>query len=587
MPTASPAQPAPPTRAAPSGDRLLARLLRGTRALTALYLVAAAASAATALLLPAALAAAVNAAVGRTSATTPVVLTVLLLAIAALAEVAAELAQVRTSTRGAAWLRHDLLRHMVRLDLRGQRRFPAGDVLSRLLQSTSQTANLVPTVVGGLMSGLVSVGAIAALFLIDPGSGLIFLLGAPVVWLVAKGFFHRTTALTEGYQRAHGELAGRFLEAVRGIRTIRAAGTADRETERVLEPLPRLRLHGERFWLAQRDAGWRISLVVPVLQIGVLATAGHGVASGRLAPGDLLAVTGYLGQAFGVFAQIGVIASLGQVRGSANRIREVLAAPPAPSGSRAFPPGGGALRLSGVRVLADGKPLLDGVDAELPAGSEVAVVGESGTGKSTLAALAGGLLHPDAGTVTLDGVDLAAADPAALRREIACAFERPVLLGATVRDAIGYGDEPVDGTALARGLRDSGAREFVSKLPRQLDTPLGDLRASGGEYQRLGLARAFCRNARLLVLDDATSSVDVITERRIARALRNHPATRLVVTHRVSTAARADLVLWLHEGSVAAVGPHSELLALPGYAALFGEAVGSAGQARETTGARP
>ncbi|MEU5612721.1 ABC transporter ATP-binding protein [Streptomyces sparsogenes] len=548
--------------------RLLAGLLRSAAGWNAAYLAAAVCAAGIALLIPAALGTAVDAALE--GGASPIVRLCGVVVLGALAEAATELLEVRATSQGTAWLRHSLLHRVLSFDLRQQHRFAQGDLLSRLLQSTAETARLVPTAVGAAVSLVTSLGGIVALLLIDTWTGLTFLLGVPVVWLIAGGLMRRTTALVEDYQRTHAELADRFLEAIQGIRTIRACGTTEREATRVLRPLAALRAGGERLWRTQRDAGWQLSLLAPLLHVGVVATAAYGVAAGRVSAGELLATTGYLTLAFGVFRQVGVLAQFGHVRGSADRLRALLDEAPAPTPAVPVPPGTGVLRLRGVRVVNEGRTVLDGIDLTVAAGCEVAIVGASGVGKSTLAAVSGGLLRPDAGTVELDGTDIVAADPAQLRRAVRYAFERPVLLGRTVREAIGYADEEVDDAAIGAALRDSRAEGFVAGLPQGLDTPLRDLRLSGGELQRLGLARAFCRRARVLVLDDATSSVDVATERQITHALASRPGTKLIVAHRVSTAARADRVVWLRNGRVAGFGPHHELLKEPGYAEAFG-----------------
>ncbi|WP_405652957.1 ABC transporter ATP-binding protein [Streptomyces sp. NBC_00019] len=547
---------------------LLAGLLRSAAGWNAAYLVAAICAGGAAMLLPVTLGAAVDAALG--GGTSPALLLCGVVVLGVLAEAATELLDARATTQGTAWLRHGLLGRILSFDLRGQHRFPQGDMLGRLLQSTAETARLVPSTVSAIVSLVTSLGGITALLLIDAWTGLTFLLGVPLVWLISRGFLNRAAVLTEDYQRVHGELADRFVGAMRGIRTIRACGTAEREAVRVLRPLAALRSSGERFWRMQRDAGWQLSLLAPLLHVGVIATAAHGVTTGRVSPGDLLAATGYLSLAFGVFRQVGVLAQFGQVHGSASRLRALLDGGGAPTGSASLPRGGGALRLRGICVAAEGRTVLDRIDLSIPAGSEVAIVGASGVGKSTLAAVAGGLLRPDAGTVDVDGIDLAEADPVELRRAIGYAFERPVLLGRTVREAVGYADQEIDGAAIESALRDSRADGFVARLPRRLDTPLPALHVSGGELQRLGLARAFCREPRVLILDDATSSVDVATERQITRALAARSGTKLIVAHRMSTAARADLVVWLKDGRVAAFGPHRELLDQPGYAERFG-----------------
>ncbi|WP_412543997.1 ABC transporter ATP-binding protein [Longispora sp. K20-0274] len=213
------------------------------------------------------------------------------------------------------------------------------------------------------------------------------------------------------------------------------------------------------------------------------------------------------------------------------------------------------------------RTVLDQVTLDLPGGTAVAVVGRSGAGKSVLAALAARLRDPDSGTVLLDGVPLPELRHSALRAAVACAVERPVLVGDTVADAVGVG-RPLPGVLAA--TRATRAHDFVSRLPRGYGTALADAPMSGGEAQRLGLARAWHAD-RLLVLDDATSSLDMVTEMRISRTLTEDHGrrTRLIVTHRVSTAARADVVVWLDAGRVRGVGPHDTLWSDPDYRAVF------------------
>jgi len=299
----------------------------------------------------------------------------------------------------------------------------------------------------------------------------------------------------------------------------------------------------------------------------VLATGGLALLAGRISPGELLAASRYAVIGAGLGGLTGLFGTLARARAGARRAGEVLDVDPVAYGTRALPDGPGRLEFRDVLVGAEKGTLLSRVNLIVPGGSAVAVVGRSGAGKSVLAALAARLSDPDRGQVLLDGVPLGELSRDALRRAVACAFERPVLVGETVADAIGPGRSPAQLRAAAEAVH---AHEFVSRLPDGYRTPLSAAPMSGGETQRLGLARAWPAE-RVLVLDDATSSLDMVTEMQIGDTLTNGDTrTRLIVTHRVATAARADLVVWLHGGRVRAVGPHECLWESPDYRAVFG-----------------
>ncbi len=210
----------------------------------------------------------------------------------------------------------------------------------------------------------------------------------------------------------------------------------------------------------------------------------------------------------------------------------------------------------------------------MPEGSTLAVVGRSGAGKSLLAALAGRLADPDEGTVLLDGVPLPELDHDELRRAIGYAFERPALLGETVADTIGFGVRAVPPDRIRAGAAAARADTFIGRLPDGYATPCRSAPLSGGERQRLGLARVLARDSRLLVLDDALSSLDTVTEHQVVDALLRHSpgGSRVIVAHRVSTAARADTVAWLDGGRVRAVGTHALLWRERGYREVFADA---------------
>ncbi|MEE1833227.1 ABC transporter ATP-binding protein [Streptomyces sp. SP17KL33] len=478
-----------------------------------------------------------------------------------------------TNARATAWLRHRLVRHVLAVGPRAVTRFGPGDLVARLVGNAAQ-AGTAPATAAALLAALAGpLGAVVALALIDPRLVAVFLIGAPLLALVLRALARDSSDCVTRYQRAQGRIAGGLAEAVAGHRTIAAAGTADRTVARVLRPLPELSREGHRMWHVQGRAAARAATVAPLLQLAVVATAGVLLTRQQLSVGELLAVSRYAVLAAGVGVLVGQLSGLVRARTAAERLDELEGEPPTVYGERALPPSGtGRLELRSVTVRRGGRAVLDRVDLVVPAGATVAVVGRSGAGKSLLAAVAGRLVDPDEGEVRLDGVPLRELDRRELRRAIVHAFERPALLGESVEDTIAFGVSRPSPARVREAARAAHADGFVRRLPEGYATLCVEAPLSGGEAQRLGLARAFARDSRLLVLDDALSSLDTLTEHDITDALLR-PTTggsRLLIAHRVTTAARADTVVWLERGSVRAVGPHTELWRSAEYRELFG-----------------
>ncbi|MGW6851678.1 ABC transporter ATP-binding protein [Streptomyces virginiae] len=493
--------------------------------------------------------------------------------------------------RSTAWLRRLGLGRLLRTAPHRAARHSPGEVSARLTAQAT-TAGAVPAAVVTASVALIPpLGGLVALVLVDVWTALAFLAGLPLLAVLLRAFARDSGASVSRYQEVQLDLAGRLVEALGGARTIAAAGTAAREQARVLARLPELGAEGRRTWRIYGATVARTGALMPLLLYVVLGVGGVRLAEGALGVGGLLAAVRYAGLAAGVGAVTGRLAAVVRGRAAARRTAALFELPELPQGERrSLASGPGTLELCGVRVVRAGTVLLHDVDLRIPGGATAVVVGRSGSGKTTLAAVAGRLTACDAGRVLLDGVPLDELSAEELRREVGHAFERPALFGGTVADAIAFGDGPrpcpgsgPDPEAVRAAARAAGADAFVRRLPEGYDTALADAPLSGGELQRLGLARAFHRAGRLLVLDDATSSLDTLTAREVERALAREvrPGTRLVVAHRVSSAARADLVVWLDAGRVRATGPHAELWRDPAYRAVFGEG------ARPETDARP
>jgi ATP-binding cassette, subfamily B, bacterial len=455
-----------------------------------------------------------------------------------------------------AWLRDRLVRHV--LSAGPRHGFDTGDLVSRVSGNATEAANAGPAVVTVWTAVLPPIGSLFLLAYLDIWLAVAFLGGIALVAVVLRVFTTRTESLVTAYLSVQGRLAARLSESLAGVRTIAAAGTVEREERRVLAELPALREQGMRTWQVLSGSAAQAAVVGPLVLVAVLGTGGLGLASGRLTPGELFAAGQYAMLGAGLGGLTSVFGRLARARAGAGRVGEVLAVPSAPYGSAVLPAGVGCLTFREVSVDS----LLTDVSFTVPGGSMAAVVGRSGAGKSVLASVAARLRDPSSGEVSLDGVSLSSLSHDELRAAVGCAFERPCLVGATVGDAIGPGFE--------ESARATQAHEFVSRLPSGYDTPLAAAPMSGGELQRLGLARAWPA-ARLLVLDDATSSVDMVTEMRIGTAMAEAGGrTRLVVTHRLSTAARADVVVWLESGRVRGIGTHAELWGDREYREVFG-----------------
>lgn len=473
----------------------------------------------------------------------------------------------------AAGLRRRLLDRVLAGGPAAAVRFAPGELATRGTVNAAHAAAAPATAATAVAGVLTPVGAMAALALIDYRLALAFVAGAPLLLLLLRAFARSTADCVARYQRVQGELAARLTDALTGARAIAAAGAVRREGDRVLGPLAGLSREGHRMWRLQGRAAAQAAALVPLLLLTVVAAGGLLLAAGELSVGGLLAAARYAALAAGVGALVGQLAALVRGRGAAARLAEAAAIEPVRYGTAALPPGPGALEFRRVTASRGGRPVLRGVDLTVPGGSTVAVVGRSGSGKSLLAALAGRLADPDDGVVLLDGVPLPELDRDALRREVGYAFERPALLGGTVGGTIGYGPRPVPPDRIAAAARAACADDFVRALPDGYRTRCDRVPLSGGEAQRLGLARAFAHGGRLLVLDDATSSLDTVTELRVCAAVLDGAGdrTRLLVAHRPATAAHADLVVWLEEGRVRAAGGHAELWRLSGYRALWRE----------------
>jgi len=309
---------------------------------------------------------------------------------------------------------------------------------------------------------------------------------------------------------------------------------------------------------------------IPLLAQGaVLLVGARMVTSGELSVGGFVAFNLYLGMLVTPLRSLGMwIGQAQRATASGERIFQVMDEPEEIAeleDAVELPAGGGDLRFEHVRFeYLEGRPVLDDVTLDVPAGRTIALIGQTGSGKTTLTSLVPRFYDATAGRVLVDGTDVREVTLMSLRRGIGVISQDPFLFSATVRENITFGAPDLDDVEVERIARLAQAHEFVAELPDGYETVIGErgITLSGGQRQRLAIARALAVDPRILILDDATASVDASTEARIRVGLREamRGRTTLIIAHRLSTIALADEIVVLDEGRIAARGEHAELL---------------------------
>ena len=470
-------------------------------------------------------------------------------------------------------LRQRLFAHLQRLHFAFHDQAQTGQLMARA-NSDIQQIHFFLVFIPLFIANAATVLAVAViLFASNAGLAVLALGALPLVNLVAKRFSTRIHPSVLALQQELAELSSVVEETVSGIRVVKGFAA---------EPLQARRLR------AEADDVYKQSLVaarirshyLPILDflpavglVMVLWYGGHQVLDGRLTIGELVAFNAYVLMLVWPLRMTGMLVAQGQrAVASAQRIEQVLSTAPAivdREGARSLPSPehAGEVRFEGVRFnyqTVAGRPVLDHLDLVLRAGESVALVGPTGCGKTTVARLVPRFYDVDAGRITLDGVDVRDLRVRELRRAVGIVFEETFLFADSVRANIAFADPEAPDAQVVRAARLAGAHEFISALPEGFDTVIGEhgYSLSGGQRQRVAIARAILADPRVLILDDATSSVDPTKEHEIRAALAEvmRSRTTIVIAHRPATIALADRVVLLDRGRIVAEGTHESLL---------------------------
>lgn len=420
-------------------------------------------------------------------------------------------------------------------------------------------------------SGLTIIFAGIAMIVIDPLLALVALSPVPfVIWIAGRYGRRARPALQEVQQRI-AELTADVEENVGGVRVVKSFAREDLQHERFTTSVSRV---FDQSMISTRLRAFYNPLIGFLPQLGFAALlffGGRAVIDGRLDLGEFTAFFTYMLALLAPMRTVGMLLGLSQrATASGRRIFEILDREPsivAAAGAGPLPAGSGRVELRGATLAyEDGAhPALDGVDLTVKAGTTLALVGATGSGKTTLVGLISRLYDATAGEVLVDGADVRSLDPRSLRREIAVVTDDPFLFSATVHENIAYArrDEATREEVI-QAARRAQAHDFIEQLPDGYDTRVGErgLTLSGGQRQRIAIARALLADPRILILDDATSSVDASTEQEIKLALAEamEGRTTFVIAHRLSTIAIADEIAVLEGGRLLDHGTHDELL---------------------------
>ena len=494
----------------------------------------------------------------------------------------------RLSYRAEADLRNRMFTHIQRLAFSFHDETPTGQLMARASSDLSQVrlilAMLPITLANLAMFGIV----VIVLIVIDPVLGLVASLTVPALFFTANRFAGRVMGLSFRIQQRLADLSQVVEEAVAGIEVVKSYGQEAAEENRL--DASAAQIYDDSVSIARfRSTYAPLFELIPALgTVAVLWIGGLRVIDGALSIGDFVAFTQYLAVLVLPLMITGwFFANLPRAAAAASRIDELLATDPQildPLDPVPMPAGSGEIRFDSVGFsYVEGESVLRGVDLVIPGGSAVALVGSTGSGKTTLANLIPRFYDVDEGAVRIDGVDIREVALGELRSEVAFVFQETFLFSSSIAANIRLGDPTADDRTVRSAARLAQAHDFVCSMPDGYDTVLGERGAtlSGGQRQRIALARSVLRDPRVLILDDATSSVDALVEAEIQSALARvmDGRTTIIIAHRTSTLSLADTVVFLEDGRVAAVGSHEDLLGdVPRYAEVLARDEALAGE---------
>jgi ABC-type multidrug transport system fused ATPase/permease subunit len=471
-------------------------------------------------------------------------------------------------------LRSKVQRHIIQLPIRFFDNTKTGELVSRIMTDVEGVRNLVGTgfaqMVGGVLTAAISLGL---LIYISPMMTLYVLVPVIIFGFISLKAFSKIRPIFRERGKINAEVTGRLTETLGGIRVIKGFNAEAQEIKSFELGVERLFLNVKASLTATSFVTSAATFLLGIASAGIMGMGGYMIMDGQMTFGDFLAFTLYLGFMIAPIVQMSNIGSqfteafagLDRTEDIMNRVLENA------SGNRtvSIPSIKGDIRFQNVSfAYEEGKDVLKGISFDAPAGSVTALVGTSGSGKTTIAGLAASFLNPESGLITVDGVDMQKITLDSFRSQLGVVLQDDFLFEGTIRENILFPRPDASEERLKQAVKAAHVGEFSDRFDDGLDTLIGErgVKLSGGQRQRIAIARAILADPRVLILDEATSNLDTESESLIQASLKQlmQGRTTFVIAHRLSTIRQADQILVIEHGEIVEKGQHEELITRKG-----------------------
>lgn len=467
-------------------------------------------------------------------------------------------------------LRANVQKHLLRLPTRFFDNEKSGALVSRVMTDVEGVRNLVGTglvqMVGGILSAIVCLYFLISL---SPWMTLYVLLPVSIFGFISLKAFSKIRPIFRERGKLNADVTGRLTETLNGIRVIKGFNAEAQESRIFEEGVDRLFQNVKKSLTSTSVVTSSATFLLGMASVGIMAMSGYQIIQGTMTTGEFFSFTLFLGFLIAPIVQMSNIGSqLTEAFAGLDRTEELMNYPPedgGPERTATIGPITGDIHFDHVNFAYDhGKPVLKDITFHAPAGSVTALVGTSGSGKTTIAGIAASFLNPVSGTVTVDGQDLSKVILASYRSQLGVVLQDDFLFEGTIRENITFPRPRASEEDVVKAVKAAHVDEFTDRFENGLDTLIGErgVKLSGGQRQRIAIARAILADPRILILDEATSNLDTESEAYIQESLKTlmKGRTTFVIAHRLSTIRQADQILVIENGQIAERGHHDELI---------------------------